>query len=369
MNDHDDTRSGHADTNADRLPPVLGGTLAGDIGATSGDETEPTNTIEPLPQIPQTPAERVRDLSTRLREELQRAVVGQRDTIDLVVAALLADGHVLLEGVPGVAKTMVTRLLAQVISLPYSRIQFTPDLMPSDLLGTNVYDMREGSFRFHPGPIFSQIILIDEINRAPAKTQAALFEVMEEGQVTIDGVTRPLDEPYIVVATQNPIDQEGTYRLPEAQLDRFLFKVQVDYPDLEDEKLILRRFRNDFRHQVEDQLRSLVTREDLLEARRIVENIHIEDALLDYIAQLTVTTRRDPGMYLAASPRASLALMQGAKAFAAMSGRDYVVPEDIRHVSIPVLRHRLMLTPEREMEGGDLDSTIRNLIDATPVPR
>ncbi len=319
--------------------------------------------------LPQTPAERVRELSTRLREELQRAVVGQRDTIDLIVAALLADGHVLLEGVPGVAKTMVTRLLAQVISLPYSRIQFTPDLMPSDLLGTNVYDMREGSFRFHPGPIFSQIILIDEINRAPAKTQAALFEVMEEGQVTTDGVTRQLAEPYIVVATQNPIDQEGTYRLPEAQLDRFLFKVQVDYPDLEDERQILRRFRKDFRHQVEDQLRSLISGEDLLEARRIVENIHIEDALLDYIAQLTVTTRRDPGMYLAASPRASLALMQGAKAFAAMAGRDYVVPEDIRHVSIPVLRHRLMLTPEREMEGGDLDSTIRNLIEATPVPR
>ena len=323
----------------------------------------------PAPLPPTTPAERVRQLSERLRTELQRAVVGQRETIDLIVAALLANGHVLLEGVPGVAKTMVTRLLARVIDLPYSRIQFTPDLMPSDLLGTNVYDMREGEFRFHAGPIFSQIILIDEINRAPAKTQAALFEVMEEGQVTTDGETRALDAPYIVVATQNPIDQEGTYRLPEAQLDRFLFKVEVDYPDLEDERAILRRFRTDFRHEIEDELEVRATGADLLEARRIVERIHIEDELLDYIAALTVATRNDPGMYLSASPRASLALLQGAKAFAAMAGRDYVVPEDIRHVSIPVLRHRLMLTPEREMEGGDLDQTIRQLIETTPVPR
>ena len=322
-----------------------------------------------VPAAETSPAQRVRDLSEGLRAELQRAVVGQRETIDLIVASLLANGHVLLEGVPGVAKTMVTRLLARVIDLPYSRIQFTPDLMPSDLLGTNVYDMREGEFQFHAGPIFSQIILIDEINRAPAKTQAALFEVMEEGQVTTDGETRALDEPYIVVATQNPIDQEGTYRLPEAQLDRFLFKVEVAYPDLEDERQILRRFRNDFRHGVEDDLRTVATGAELLEARRIVEATHIEDALLDYIAALTVATRRDPGMYLAASPRASLALLQGGKAFAAMAGRDYVVPEDIRRVSIPVLRHRLMLTPEREMEGGDLDATIRNLIEATPVPR
>lgn len=335
--------------------------------------TPPLLRTPPLPPAsalpPATPAERVRQLAEGLREELQRAVVGQRETIDLVVAALLANGHVLLEGVPGVAKTMVTRLLARVIDLPYSRIQFTPDLMPSDLLGTNVYDMREGEFEFHPGPIFSQIILIDEINRAPAKTQAALFEVMEEGQVTTDGVTRALDGPYIVVATQNPVDQEGTYRLPEAQLDRFLFKVAVGYPGLEDERAILRRFRSDFRQQIEKALVSRATAADVIGARRIVEAIHIEDALLDYIAALTVATRNDPGMYLSASPRASLALMRGAKAFAAMAGRDYVVPEDIRRVSIPVLRHRLMLTPEREMEGGDLDATIRQLIESTPVPR
>ena len=337
-----------------------------DIAADSGAAPR----IDPVPQSPAVPAtQQVQRLAERLRIELQRAVVGQRDTIDLVVAALLAGGHVLLEGVPGVAKTMVTRLLARVIELPYSRIQFTPDLMPSDLLGTNVYDMREGEFHFHPGPIFSQIILIDEINRAPAKTQAALFEVMEEGQVTTDGTTRPLERPYIVVATQNPVDQEGTYRLPEAQLDRFLFKVEVGYPDLEDERQILRRFRNDFRHAIEDTLGTVAASEDIRAARRIVEQVHIEDALLDYIAALTVATRRDPGMYLSASPRASLALLQGAKAFAAMAGRDYVMPEDIRHVSIPVLRHRLMLTPEREMEGGDLDATIRQLIDSTPVPR
>ncbi len=328
-------------------------------------DAAPTASFQP----PLTPAQRVRDLTIRLRTELQRAVVGQKETIDLVLAALLADGHVLLEGVPGVAKTMVTRLLARVIALPYSRIQFTPDLMPSDLLGTNVYDMRDGQFRFHPGPIFSQIILIDEINRAPAKTQAALFEVMEEGQVTTDGTTRKLEEPFIVVATQNPIDQEGTYRLPEAQLDRFLFKVQVDYPDLEDERAILRRFRNDFRHRIEDELQAIASKQDIFDARRAVEAVHIDDALIDYIAQLTVATRRDPGMYLSASPRASLALLQGAKAFAAMDGRDYVTPEDIRRISIPVLRHRLMLTPEREMEGGDLDVSIRQLIETTPVPR
>ncbi|MFK8058173.1 MAG: AAA family ATPase [Saprospiraceae bacterium] len=312
---------------------------------------------------------KVQDLALRIRAELQRAVVGQSDTIDFVIAALLADGHVLLEGVPGVAKTMVARLLAKVIKLDYSRIQFTPDLMPSDLLGTNVYNMKESNFQFQAGPIFSQVILIDEINRAPAKTQAALFEVMEEGQVTTDGVTRKLDDPYIVVATQNPIDQEGTYRLPEAQLDRFLFKLTVDYPTLEEEKGILRRFRKDFRHTVEDDLKMVATSKDILEARQAVEQVHIEDGLLDYIANLTVATREDPGMYLAASPRASLSLLQGAKAIAAMNGRDYVIPEDIRLVSLPVLRHRLMLTPEREMEGGDLDTTIRTLIEQTEVPR
>ena len=336
--------------------------------------SDPTPTPPPVPSAPPLPADRaaavdVRALATALRAELQRAVVGQSETIDLVIAALLAGGHVLLEGVPGIAKTMVTRLLARVVALPYSRIQFTPDLMPSDLLGTNVYDMRDGQFRFHPGPIFAQIILIDEINRAPAKTQAALFEVMEEGQITTDGTTRRLDAPYIVVATQNPIDQEGTYRLPEAQLDRFLFKIDVRYPDLADERAILRRFRSDFRHGVEDELRPVATRDDIVAARRAVEAIHIEDSLIDYIADLTVATRRDPGMFLAASPRASLALLRSAKAFAAMDGRDFVSPEDIRRASVPVLRHRLMLTPEREFEGGDLDATIRQLIDTTPVPR
>ena len=332
-------------------------------------QSEPTGEPSPQPTQPRVEVERVRDLAQRLRGELQRAVVGQTDTIDFTVAALLAGGHVLLEGVPGVAKTMVARLLARVVDLEYARIQFTPDLMPSDLLGTNVYDMRESNFRFQAGPIFAQVILIDEINRAPAKTQAALFEVMEEGQVTIDGVTRPLEEPYVVVATQNPIDQEGTYRLPEAQLDRFLFKLEVRYPDFEEERGILRRFRNDFAHTVEQQLERRATSAELLEARRIVEAVHIDDALIDYIARLTVATREDPGMYLAASPRASLALLQGSKALAAMGGRDYVIPEDIRRVSLPVLRHRLMLTPEREMEGADLDSAIRGLIESTEVPR
>lgn len=315
------------------------------------------------------PVETVRDLADRIRRELHKAVVGQTETIDFVVAALLAGGHVLLEGVPGVAKTMVARLLARSVALDYARVQFTPDLMPSDLLGTNVYNLQDSAFRFQAGPIFSQVILIDEINRAPAKTQAALFEVMEEGQVTTDGVTRHLTEPYIVVATQNPIDQEGTYRLPEAQLDRFLFKVVVRYPALAEEQAILRRFQSDFSHRVETTLVAVATADELLAARRAVEAVHIEGPLIDYIARLTVATRDDPGMYLAASPRASLALLRGAKALAAMAGRAYVVPEDIRRVSVPVLRHRLMLTPEREMEGGDLGTSIRTLIENTEVPR
>ena len=309
------------------------------------------------------------DLSRRVKAELQRAVVGQDETIELLLAAVLAQGHVLLEGVPGVAKTMVARLLARVVDLAYARIQFTPDLMPSDLLGTNVYNMREGEFDFKAGPIFAQAILIDEVNRAPAKTQAALFEVMQEGQVTTDGVTRKLAEPYVVIATQNPVDQEGTYRLPEAQLDRFLFKLDVGYPDRDEERAILRRFRADFRHLVEDDLQVVATADELLAARRAVEAVHIEDALIDYIADLATATREDPGIYLAASPRASLAMMQGAKALAAMAGRDYVVPEDIRRVSVPVLRHRLMLTAEREMEGVDLDDVVRELLESTEVPR
>ena len=311
----------------------------------------------------------VQQLAEAIRANLQRAVVGQSDTIDFVIAAMLAGGHVLLEGVPGVAKTMVARLFARSVDLDYARIQFTPDLMPSDLLGTNVYNMRESQFDFKAGPIFSQVILIDEINRAPAKTQAALFEVMEEGQVTTDGTSRPLEDPYIVIATQNPVDQEGTYRLPEAQLDRFLFKVEVGYPDLAEEGAILRRFRKDFTRSVEEGIGNVATKADLLSARGLVEGVYIEDALIDYIAKLTVATREDPGMFLSASPRASLALLQGSKALAAMAGRDYVIPEDIRRISVPVLRHRLMLTPEREMEGADLEVTIRTLIESTEVPR
>ena len=315
------------------------------------------------------PVSTVQALAERVTAELQRAIVGQTETIELVLAALLADGHVLLEGPPGVAKTMVARLMAAVIGIDYQRIQFTPDMMPSDLLGTSVYNQKTGNFEFQAGPIFSQLILIDEINRAPAKTQAALFEVMEEGQVTSDGVTRKLKSPYMVIATQNPIDQEGTYRLPEAQLDRFLFKISVAYPELEEEQQILRRFKSDFQHHIEDELQRKVEAEEILQARKIVESVHIDDLLIDYIAALTVATRRDPSFYLAASPRASLALLQGAKALAAISGRDYVVPEDIRRISIPVLQHRLMLSPEREMEGADLESSIKTLIAQTPLPR
>lgn len=311
----------------------------------------------------------VEQLANAVRSEIQKVVIGQDNTINLIIAAALANGHVLLEGVPGVAKTMVARLFARVIDVDYSRIQFTPDLMPADLLGTNFYNNKEAKFQFQPGPIFSQTILIDEINRAPAKTQAALFEVMQEGQVTTDGVSRALEEPYLIIATQNPVEQEGTYRLPEAQLDRFLFKIKVDYPQLEAEIAILKRFSTDFNQELEHDVKAVATGSDVLKARKIIENVHIEDKLINYIAQLTVATRQDPGLYLAASPRASLSLLQGAKAIAAINGRNYVIPEDIRALSIPVLKHRLILSPEREMEGVSLDTVIMQLIDNTPIPR
>ncbi|MFM8486897.1 MAG: AAA family ATPase, partial [Bacteroidota bacterium] len=286
-----------------------------------------------------------------VRSEISRVIVGQHEMLELLLAALFTGGHVLLEGVPGIAKTLAAKLLAKTVRADFSRIQFTPDLMPSDVVGTSVFNMKTSDFTFREGPIFSNIVLIDEINRAPAKTQSALFEVMEERQVTVDGITRRMSDPFFVVATQNPVEQEGTYKLPEAQLDRFLFRIILSYPGLEEEQQILRRFRDDFHGAIRESVNAVLTPADIEESRRIIEQVYIREELLTYIATIVHNTRNNPDIFLGASPRASLSLLKSAKAVAAMSGRNFVTPDDIRYVSYPVLNHRIILTPEREMEG------------------
>lgn len=306
---------------------------------------------------------------TRVREEIGKVIVGQDEMITLLLTAILADGHVLIEGVPGVAKTLTAKLLAGVISVDFSRIQFTPDLMPSDVLGTSIYNLKKTEFEFKAGPIFSNIVLIDEINRAPAKTQAALFEVMEERQVTIDGTTHQMKHPYLVVATQNPVEHEGTYRLPEAQLDRFLFKISVNYPNLEQEVQIIQGHHSRKGHQPAKEIQPVLTAEDIRSLREKVYDIHIEDNLIRYVAQIIQETRNNPSLFLGASPRASIALLNSSKAFAAINGRDFVTPEDIKFVALPVLRHRVMLTPDKEMEGVTADEVVRQIVDKVEVPR
>ncbi len=305
----------------------------------------------------------------KVRNEVQKVIIGQDDLIELIMVSVFAGGHVLLEGVPGVAKTLASKLLAQTLNVEFSRIQFTPDMMPSDVTGTSVYNMQSAAFNFNKGPVFSNMVLIDEINRAPAKTQASLFEVMEEKQVTVDGTTYPMDFPFMVIATQNPIEQEGTYKLPEAQLDRFLFRVQLAYPTLEQEQMILKRFRNDFSKRQVEQVKAVVNAQDVKKCQEIVEKIHIKDELLDYIAALTLNTRNNGDLFLGASPRASLAIMQASKAVAAINGRDFVTPDDIQYVAYPVLNHRIILTPEREMEGMDVRDVIKDIIAKVKVPR
>jgi MoxR-like ATPase len=326
---------------------------------------ESTNIIE-------TQSSDANSLST-LTDKLQRAigdiVVGQEGMVELLLAGLLADGHILLEGVPGVAKTLTAKLLARLIDVPFSRIQFTPDLMPSDVIGTNVFNPQTATFQFKPGPIFSNIVLIDEINRAPAKTQAALFEVMEERQITVDGLTHPMKPPFMVIATQNPIEHEGTYRLPEAQLDRFLMKVVVQYPSLEEEVRILERHGNTPLMEQLQAVRPLLTAETLAVARSQVKNIHIDPKIIQFIARIVFETRSDRSLYIGASPRASLALMQVAKAIGVLRGRSFVIPEDVVEAVAPVLRHRVSLTPEREMEGGTPDEVLKELVARLEIPR
>jgi MoxR-like ATPase len=306
---------------------------------------------------------------TRIREEIGKVIVGQEAMIDLLITAILADGHVLIEGVPGVAKTLTAKLLSRIISAKFSRIQFTPDLMPSDVLGTSVFNVKKTEFEFKAGPIFSNIVLIDEINRAPAKTQAALFEVMEERQVTIDGTTYPLEYPYLVVATQNPVEHEGTYRLPEAQLDRFLFKITVGYPELLQEVSILANHHRRRGHLALDEVNAVLTVDQIRQVRESVQQVHIEENLVHYIASIMHETRNNPALFLGASPRASIAILNSAKAYAAINGRDFVTPEDIKYIALPVLRHRLVLTPDKEMEGVTTDEVVRQIVDKIEVPR
>jgi len=304
-----------------------------------------------------------------IRAEVGKIIVGQARMVDLLIAAILADGHVLIEGVPGVAKTLTAKLLARTVSAGFSRIQFTPDLMPSDILGTTIFNPKSAEFTFKQGPIFSNLILIDEINRAPAKTQSALFEVMEERQVSIDGRTYPMAPPFLVFATQNPLEHEGTYRLPEAQLDRFLFKVEVGYPTLEEEVALLAGHHEGRTPRHLDLVQPVLTGAQVVGLQEKVLQVHVEPNLMAYIAQFTHETRNHSALYLGASPRASLALMTAGKAMATLQGRDFLTPEDIQDVAYPVLRHRLLLTPEQEMEGRRPDDVIRKLLESVEVPR
>ncbi len=305
----------------------------------------------------------------RVREEMRKYVIGQSEMIELLLAGIFSNGHILLEGVPGVAKTLSSKALSKVLHVDFSRIQFTPDLMPSDVIGTSVFSMKEGEFNFRKGPIFSNIVLIDEINRAPAKTQAALFEVMEERQITYDGNRYEMSFPFLVIATQNPVEQEGTYNLPEAQLDRFLFKIKLDYPTLEEETMILTRYKEQIQAPDLANILAVFTAEELHKVQKVVEKIIVEDRLIQYIAQIVNKTRNHSKLYLGGSPRASLSILKSAKAFAAIRGRDFVTPDDIQFVTIHVLNHRLILTPEAEMEGTQMEEVIREIVQTIEVPR
>ena len=303
-----------------------------------------------------------------IRNQIKKVIIGQDEMVKLILTAMLADGHVLIEGVPGIAKTLTAKLIARSLHAGFSRVQFTPDLMPSDVLGTPVFDPAINGFDFKKGPVFSNIILIDEINRAPAKTQSALFEIMEERQATIDGKTYLMEQPFMVLATQNPIEHEGTYRLPEAQLDRFLFKIVVPYPSEEEELQILNRFHELGNAVVMDQVEPVLDANQLNEIKKQVKTLVIEEKLLQFIARLVHQTRHHKSIYLGASPRASLAIMNASKAMAALQGRDFVTPEDILDVVTPVLRHRILLTPDKEMEGVSEDEVIRQIIHSMDIP-
>lgn len=338
-------------------------------------ETEESQNTEKNPWISEvsftsrTDLSGVKSLAEAIRKEVAKVIVGQHHMVDLLITALLADGHVLIEGVPGVAKTLTTKLLAQVIDTDFNRIQFTPDLMPADVIGTSVFNPKNTEFEFKKGPIFSNLVLIDEVNRSPAKTQAALFEAMEERQVSVDGVTHILTPPFMVIATQNPIEHEGTYRLPEAQLDRFLFKIEVPYPSLEDEIAIIKGSYD--RGNVLDisLLNKVASAQDLISQKAVVNKVHVEPELMKYIAEIVQRTRNSSSISVGASPRASVFVMRAAQAWAALQGRDFITPEDVKSIIKPVLRHRIILTPEKEMEGVSPDHVIEVTLEKVEVPR
>lgn len=304
-----------------------------------------------------------------VHDEIDKVIVGQYDLIEYMMAGILVGGHVLLEGLPGIAKTLTAKLLAKTIDANFSRIQFTPDLMPTDVSGTSVFNIKESNFYFRKGPVFSNLILIDEINRAPAKTQAALMEVMEERQLTYDGVTYPMEFPFFVVATQNPIEQEGTYSLPEAQLDRFLFRLKLSYPSLEHEQEILYRFESDFNARNTSEVHKVISKSDLSNFRDLIEKVYIRKELLNYIAAIVHNTRNNGDLHMGASPRASLSIMKSAKALAAIRGREFVTPDDIKRACTPVLNHRIILSHEREMEGHTIEEIITNILSTIEIPR
>ncbi len=304
-----------------------------------------------------------------IKKELKKVIVGQDRVLDYLMLSLLTGGHSLIEGLPGVAKTMMAKLLAQTIDSHFSRIQFTPDLMPADVTGNSILNMKTNEFEFIKGPIFGNLILIDEINRSPAKTQAALFECMSENQVTVDGNTYTLEPPFIVFATQNPVEQEGTYRLPEAQLDRFLFKIEVDYPSLENEIILLNEQQNRKNIDKTTLVHPVISAKEILAFQEQVKSVFVHADLIAYMANVVTQTRTHQALYLGASPRASIALLEASKANAAINGRDYVTPEDIKQVAFPILTHRVILTPEKEMEGLTAQQVIEDIIDQTNIPR
>jgi MoxR-like ATPase len=305
----------------------------------------------------------------KIKKEMGKVIVGQHEMLEMLIVSILADGHSLIEGVPGVAKTITAKLLAKTLDVDFSRIQFTPDLMPSDILGTSIFNVKNSEFEFKKGPIFSNIVLIDEINRAPAKTQAALFEVMEERQITMDGEKYKMQPPFLVFATQNPVEQEGTYALPEAQLDRFLFKISVPYPSLEEELVILENEHQRENTAALDLVEPILSAAQIAEYQATIRKIIIEKNLLKYIAAIVNTTRTNANLFLGASPRASLGIMTTSKAMAAINGRDFVTPDDIKKVASAVLSHRIMLTPEREMEGLTPIKVVQQIIETIEIPR
>jgi MoxR-like ATPase len=305
----------------------------------------------------------------KVKEDVGQIIVGQEKMIELLLVAILSNGHVLIEGVPGVAKTLTAKLLAKTLDLDFNRIQFTPDLMPSDILGSSIFDLKKSEFEFKKGPIFSNLVLIDEINRAPAKTQAALFEVMEERQITIDNHTFIMDKPFLVFATQNPIEQEGTYRLPEAQLDRFLFKIQLEYPTAAQEVELLQREHNLQNKDKIAHISASISKQHIIDFQQLTKLIVVESKLIEYIAKIIIQTRENSFLYMGASPRASIAILNASKGLAILRGRDFVTPEDIKEVAIPVLNHRVVVAPEREMEGMTSNDIIQQILDTIEIPR